>query len=233
MAKSKKTLEEVFLHRLETMCSKTPNGRVSGSALENALNWSVEGRYATVRRNLIAQGKVRAHQGGPGGSLECCTAVKPAGPTALKAFISYSHADAGLKTELLKHLSPLTRSGLINHWHDGDISVGKEWEREIWSNFRSADIIVLLITIDFINSEYCYDRELAAAVERHKSKRACIIPIIGRNCLWQDLPFGSIQATLQGKAVAAFADRDEALTQVAREIKKAADDLVKARVVAS
>ena len=224
---AKKTAEEIFLINLERMCAQSQSGKVSSNALEAAIGWTRSGTFTKTRDKLAAEGKIRRLPGGGGGLLEGVktqgTAPEP--PRALKAFISYCHADKDLKNELVKHLEPLRRSGLVNHWHDGDIIVGREWEKEIWLNFESADIILLLITIDFINSEYCYARELAAAVERHKSKQAIVIPVIGKNCLWEGLEFSSLHATLNGKAIASQPNRDDALTQVAREIKKAVEDL--------
>ncbi|WP_269715499.1 toll/interleukin-1 receptor domain-containing protein [Caulobacter sp. NIBR2454] len=224
---AKKTPDEMFLMRLEKMCAHSPSGRVSSNALEAALGWTRENAFSNARKRLIMRGLVRALPGGAGGLLECikAPAPEPVAPSALKAFVSYCHADKDLKTNLLKHLEPLRRSGLIDHWHDGDIVVGSEWEHEIWSNFESADIILLLITIDFINSEYCYKKELAAAVERHKAKQARVIPVIGMNCLWEGLEFSNLHATLGGKAIASQPNQDDALTQVAREIKKAAEEL--------
>lgn len=221
---AKRTFDEIFLHRLEAMSAKAPNGRVTGRALEGALGWTVEGRFADIRKQLIGQGKVRSLPGGAGGVLELVQVAPPAAVAPLRAFVSYCHSDKTLKTELLKHLEPLRRNGIVDHWHDGDITAGKEWQTEIWNQLRSAEIIILLVTIDFINSEYCYDKELAAAVERHKAGEARIIPIIGRNCFWQDLPFSQIQAVLNGKPIAAFPDRDDALTQVVKEIKAAAEE---------
>ena len=222
---AKRSLSEVFLDTLSEMAAAAPNGRVSGNALEAKLAWKVEGRYLKIRQELTRQGKVRAYPGGAGGALEPIKAVVPIGPKPLRAFVSYCHADAKLKDELLKHLAPLRRLGLVEHWHDGDISVGEKWEEAIWNQLRNADLVILLVTADFINSEYCYDRELTAAVERHDAGETRIVPIIGRNCLWHDLSFGKIQAALRGKAVRGQADLDEALTEVAKEIKAVAVEL--------
>lgn len=220
---AKRTLEQKFVDTLCEMTEKTPTGRVTASALETKLGWATKGRFTRVRKALIEQGKIRAFPGGAGGSLECVTIPVTSQP--LKAFLSYAHADKALAKELLKHLEPLSRIGLVQRWHDGDISVGKDWEKEIWSQLRAADIILLLITIDFINSEYCYEKELATAVERHKAKRAVIIPVIGRSCLWQNLPFSQIQAALNGRAILSQPNRDDALTQVAMEVKAAAEEM--------
>lgn len=222
---AKRSMPEVFVDTLVKMAAGTPNGRVSSNALEAKLAWTVEGRYTKIRQDLIKRGEIRAYPGGAGGSLEPVAQAGPPVPKALKAFISYSHADSALKNELLKHLAPLRRLELVDHWDDGEILVGQEWEKAIWGNLQEADIIILLITVDFINSEYCYTKELSAAVERHKTKSARIIPVIGRNCLWQNLSFGHIQATLNGKAILSLPNQDDALTEVAKEIKRVAEEL--------
>lgn len=229
---AKRTFQEVFLDTLLALAASTPNGRVSGSALEARLAWTVDGRYLKIRQQLIREGKIRAYPGGAGGSLEPVRAAIPAGPKPLKAFISYSHVDLILKEELRKHLQPLRRLGIVESWHDGDISAGDKWEEAILSSLRGADLVILLITADFINSEYCYDKELSEAVERHNAKQTRIIPVVGRNCLWHDLPFGQIQAALRGKAVASQPDIDEALTEIAKEIKNVALELRSARLPA-
>lgn len=210
---------------LSEMSVNTPNGRVSGNALEAKLAWTVDGRYTKIRQDVVKQGKVKSYAGGAGGSLELVRPPIPTGPVPLKTFVSYCHADTKLKDELLKHLAPLRRLLLVEHWHDGDISVGDKWEEKIWSQLRSADLVILLVTADFINSDYCYQQELKEAIDRHDAKLTRIVPVIGRNCLWHDLPFGNIQAALRGKAVRSLPDQDEALTEVAKEIKTVALEL--------
>lgn len=113
-------------------------------------------------------------------------------PKPLKAFISYSHADAAIKVDLLKHLTPLSRLGLVEAWHDGEIETGDKWADAIKGNLESADIIILLISVDFINSRYCNQIELTHAMEREANNTTVVIPVIARNCLWQEELFGSL-----------------------------------------
>ncbi|MGX7875113.1 toll/interleukin-1 receptor domain-containing protein [Mesorhizobium sp. ORM6] len=150
---------------------------------------------------------------------QSATTVKP---KPLKAFLSYSHRDAAIKAALIDHLAPLGRLGLVEAWHDGEIETGDKWADAIKDNLESADIIILLVSVDFINSRYCSQIELTRAMEREANKTAAIVPVIARNCLWQEEPFGSIQAALKGTAIASFSDRDEALTLVAGAIKEKA-----------
>ena len=74
----------------------------------------------------------------------------------LKIFYSYAHEDETLQTELEKHLSNLRRQGYITTWHDRDISAGQEWKREINDHLNEAHIILLLVSPDFMNTDYCY-----------------------------------------------------------------------------
>lgn len=110
-----------------------------------------------------------------------------------KIFISYSHQDEQFKENLISHLSSLKRRGLINEWHDRKILPGDNWDKNIKQELLDANIILLLISSDFIASNYCYDVEITKAIERHESKEAILIPIILRPCDWKDLPFSKIQ----------------------------------------
>ena len=83
----------------------------------------------------------------------------------LEVFIAYSHADERLKQKLLKHLSPLRRTGLVQTWHDGCIRAGVDWEREIGQHLNSSHIILLLISSSFIDSDYCYSVEMKRAIK--------------------------------------------------------------------
>lgn len=139
---------------------------------------------------------------------------------------SYSHADEALRNELEKHLSPLKRTGKNTTWHDRRIVPGQEFENQIDHYFSQADIILLLISSDFIASDYCYQVEMTNALERHKRGEAVVIPVILRECAWHQLPFGSIMAaTIDGKAISRFATHDEGYVQVAEAVSRAIANL--------
>jgi hypothetical protein len=92
------------------------------------------------------------------------------------------------------HLKLLKRQDIIQDWHDRDISAGTEWARQISTQLETADIILLLISPDFIASDYCWDIELKRAMERHEAGEARVIPIILRQTDWAGAPFGKLQA---------------------------------------
>lgn len=216
----------------------SPPNRVSSRALSQELDWS-EVRYQRARTRLIAAGVVKGVPGGPGGSLELLKGVEALAPKKAKAsraskgdpepitaFVSYSHADAKLKTELLKHLAPLEKLKLVSHWDDGEIKAGDPWEKAIADKLASAKLVLLLISSDFIASEYCYDKELTVALKRDKAKTARVLPIILRPCLWQDLSFGKLQAAPhEGKPITSWSSPDEAMMEVAMAVREAAQAL--------
>lgn len=141
---------------------------------------------------------------------------------SLKVFCSYSHKDESLQDELETHLKLLQMQGYIETWHDRKILPGNEWEGEIDQNLERADIILLLISIDFILSEYCFDIEMKRALERHEDGEAIVIPIILRKVdnLFE-LPFGKLQALPKdGTAVKSWSDRDEAWSDVIAGIRR-------------
>ncbi|EAR9858063.1 toll/interleukin-1 receptor domain-containing protein [Salmonella enterica subsp. enterica serovar Cubana] len=139
---------------------------------------------------------------------------------------SYSHADEALRNELEKHLSPLKRMGKITTWHDRCIIPWQEFENQIDLYFSQADIILLLISSDFIASDYCYQVEMTNALERHNRGEAVVIPVILRECDWHQLPFGRIMAaTIDGKPITKFASHDDGYFQVAGAVSRAIANL--------
>lgn len=141
----------------------------------------------------------------------------------IRVFISYSHADEELRQVLDKHLMSLRHQGLIEVWHDRRIGAGEEWAGQIDENIRNAHIILILISADFIASRYCYEIELAHAMERHGRGEAVVIPVILRPCDWHDLAFGKMQAaTRDGRPVVKFPTLDDGFLEVVNSLKLAA-----------
>lgn len=139
-----------------------------------------------------------------------------------KIFFSYSHADEELADMLQKHLAAMKNNGLITTWHDRCIRAGDEFGGEIDRNLNDADVILLLVSSDFIASRYCYEIEMARAIERHEAREARVIPVILRPCDWHDTPFGKLLAAPKdGKPVRKWPDLDEAFLDVVNAIKSA------------
>ena len=141
-------------------------------------------------------------------------------------FISYSHKDEERKKALDTHLSILSRQSVIETWHARKIIPGQEFDDEINKNLEAADIIMLLVSSDFMASDYCYTEEMTRAIERHDAGETRVIPVIVRSVDWTDAPFAKLTAApTDGKAVASWTDPDEAWTDVVKGIKMAVEEL--------
>ncbi len=220
------TFEDRFLKCLERL-SDRKDVAVSNSKLMEELGWQ-EDRYEKTRDILIAR-KIIKTSLGRGGPIKFVKLpeklVKEREP--LKVFISYSHKDEEITQFLLDHLFPLERLKMIKIWCDRQIKPGDEWGGEISSSLESANIIILIVSVDFIKSTYCYDVELERAIERHNNKEARVIPVIARQCVWRHSPFRDLLALPKdGKAISTL-NRDDALTAVAEAIFKIADEMLK------
>jgi TIR domain len=222
--KKRRTLAELFVDKLEDLSDGKAN-LISNKALREALKWD-EPKYKRIRSELWFQGKIIRGRG-YGGSVGL---ARGGGVEALDVFVSYSHADEQAKNDLLKHLEPLRRLEIIKAWHDRMLKPGEDWGKKISDNLEKADIILLLVSIDFINSPYCYDIELDRAIERHTNGESVVIPVILRSCMWKSTPFGTIQAVPRdGRPVNLWNDRDEAFMNIAEGIKQMAEELLNSR----
>jgi len=124
---------------------------------------------------------------------------KPAVPAARRetqpttTFISYAHKDEPLRAELDTHLKPLVRTGELDAWHDRSITPGEKWEGQINDNLQRADIVLLLLSPDFIASDYCH-KEMEIALQREAAGQTRVVPIVARPCGWQHIPVHANQA---------------------------------------
>jgi formylglycine-generating enzyme required for sulfatase activity len=159
------------------------------------------------------------------------------GQERLKLFVSYSHEDEACCKELGKYLGQLQDVELIEPWTDGQILAGDNWDDEILNNLRQADIILLLISIDFLQSKYIKSKELVVARERHAKGEARILPVVLRKCRWKWEPYklGQYQALPQGgKPIYGTSiqhEIEEALDQVVEGIEQTARQILLRRSV--
>src|SRR5690242_12654153 len=98
----------------------------------------------------------------------------------VQVFISYSSRDEQYREDLETHLSLLRREGVLDLWHFRKIPAGDEWEKLISSQLENASLILLLVSPDFLASDYCYDIEMRHALEKHDAGTARVIPILVR-----------------------------------------------------
>lgn len=135
-------------------------------------------------------------------------------------FISYADRDKEFKNELQKHLSGLKRINLIRDWEGRAILPGQDWEDEIRQKLEQAEVVLFLVSSDFLASEYINDVEIKKTIERHSQGRVRIIPIILRPCDFDSLPIKRYQALPEGaRAISLWENKDEAYLNIVNRIK--------------
>lgn len=141
-----------------------------------------------------------------------------------KVFISYSKKDVNaVEEKLLRDLRSLVRQQKIDIFYDKKLLVGTDWDTEIKTQLQQADIIILIVSPDFIATDYILDVEINKAIERHDKNEAKVIPIILRPCDWtgEATPISKLNAIpSKGKAITTFDNQDEAWLEVLQQIKK-------------
>jgi CheY-like chemotaxis protein len=146
-------------------------------------------------------------------------------PAPVNLFYSYAHEDESLRNELCGHLKILERRGLLSQWHDRQIQPGEDWHSQISGELQTADLVLLLVSTDFINSDYIFGSELTVAMQRHAAGFATVVPIIVRavNIETEDadaFPFMKLQGLPTDlRPVTSWPNRDEAWTNVAKGLR--------------
>lgn len=136
-------------------------------------------------------------------------------------FYCYAHEDDALREQLARHLSPLRRLRYITGWFDRDIRAGTNWERESQARLDTANIILLLISADFMASDYCYTIEMQRALEKHRAGTAHVIPILLRPVEWERTPIGELSALpTDKKPITQWEDKDAAWLNVVQGINE-------------
>ncbi|WP_332778326.1 toll/interleukin-1 receptor domain-containing protein [Polaromonas sp.] len=208
---------DLFLKRLAKLAGND-GGFVNNESLRTELNWE-KAKYRAIHSSLRQEEQIVVKRGR--GGLVALAGNKKT--ERLRLFVSYSHIDKDLKDRLVRHLRPLEHENLVEVWVDHQVQAGDDWDKEIAKKLSQADIVLTLVSIDFINSKYCYDIELEKALEREADGEAKVIPVILRSCLWTKSPLGRLKALpTDGKAVTTWHDIDEALTVVASGVRDAA-----------
>jgi len=138
-----------------------------------------------------------------------------------KIFYSYSHKDRDLRDRLAVFLAPLKHKQMITEWSDQEIMPGDLWDGEISRKLDEANLILLLVSPDFLASEYCFSVEVERAIARRKRGEALVVPILLKKCLWEDSPFSELQLIPRdAKPVVGWPSIDEGMTTIAEELRK-------------
>ena len=141
-------------------------------------------------------------------------------------FYSYAHEDETLRDKLAGHLKIMEWRGVLRSWHDRAIVPGEDWDQAIHEGLSTADLVLLLISVDFIAFDYIWSHELKVAMERHRSGDARVVPVILRAVDIEDAPFAGLQALPTDlRPVTLWANRDEAWTNVAKGIRRTVQEI--------
>ena len=145
---------------------------------------------------------------------------------AVDLFYSYAHEDEALRDELAGHLKIMERRGVIRPWHDRRIDPGTRWDREIDRQLARADLVLLLVSKDFINSDYIWGHELDTAMRRQRSGEASVVPVMLRAVDIAGAPFAELQGLPSDlRPVTSWPNRDEAWTDVAKGIRRTVEQI--------
>ena len=161
-----------------------------------------------------------------GGRLKKNTNSKKDNDHALQLLLLYHEADTPLREELEKHLASLRGGGWIETWHEGKISTGNDRDQAIAQYLQTADIIVPLVTANFMDSDSLYEQDLQIALQRHENGQAKLVPILMTPYNLYDTVFEDLNTLLpkpRGKAVSEKPDREAALADIAKEIRTIID----------
>lgn len=142
----------------------------------------------------------------------------------MKVFISYSHHDTGVLDRLHVHLATMRKDGLIDTWYDREILAGDVLDNEISDELETSDVIVLLVSPDFLASDYCVDREMVRALELHESEKARVVPIIIEPCDWKSIEVLRRLKALprDGKPISDWTNANTAFLDIVQELRRIA-----------
>lgn len=161
-----------------------------------------------------------------------CTMIEAARSpqAALELFFSYAHEDARYRERLQRHLSTLRNEGLVADWHDGMLTPGAEWDVEIRARLARADIVVLLVSADFLASDYIARVELQEALRRDRARQSSVVPVVVQPCDWRSTDLGRLQALPRGaKPISRWRHPEEAYLDVAQGIRAAGEEILARR----
>jgi hypothetical protein len=176
--------------------------------------------YAEGIKKVQDQWLVEVERWGVPATLELDQPRHRGAPTV---FVSYSHADHAFFEELSTHLAILRRKGVIDFWHEGRIRAGEDWSKVIKRPLEESQIVILLISANFLSSDFALKYELPLALERQKKGKAVVIPVILRPCIWEYSPIASLQVfPSDGRSLAESTNLDRTWIALARQVEEAA-----------
>jgi internalin A len=152
-------------------------------------------------------------------------------PPPLRLFLSYAHADEEYIERLRKELKLLERNGSIRPWYDRALTAGELWEPRILQELESAEVVVIQLSPDFLASDFCVLKELAAAIERKRAGRAELVAYVLRECGWKQVrELGNFQMLPKDlKPVRSWRDPDRFWRAIAEGVASSVEKLRRAK----
>ncbi|WP_437948013.1 tetratricopeptide repeat protein [Sorangium sp. So ce296] len=148
----------------------------------------------------------------------------------VRLFISAVPKDVALRDELDVCLKPHERGGRIDVWHEGRVGAGDASAAEARARLEAADIVVLLVSPDFLASDRHHHEEAARALARSAAGEVVVVPVPVRHCDWSWTGFGRLKPLpAGGRPVNAWPDRDEPWNEVTRGLLEVADQVARRR----
>jgi hypothetical protein len=144
----------------------------------------------------------------------------------IEVFISYAHEDKLLRDRLAIQLANLRRQGVIRDWFNGDVVPGSEWRKETEQRLESAQLILLLISADYMASDFSYSIEMKRAIQRHKNGTARVLPILLRPTDYEGAPFAELRMLpTDNKPLTRWPNHDDAFENIVKGIRRAINEL--------
>lgn len=223
----------------EILLENALNGRISdpfdAARVAAQLGWEVNRIYQVrarilekhdqeakaERRGKRAPGRARSTSSDAevrgGTATPRAHAIRTKGPGPVEVFIAYARADAALREMLDRHFTVLRRNGRIRDWNDEQVLAGQEFARTKREKLDRADVVLLLISSDFLDS---YGPEIERALERHHADDAVVVPVLLRRCHWEATELGKLTPLPKnGVPVKSWQDHDEAFYDIVQGIE--------------
>jgi hypothetical protein len=179
---------------------------------------------ALIRQGLVRQGEHGTHPVRYGlyqRLLEPDPAAAPARRRRLRLFYSYADKDEALRERLEVHLKLLERQGLIEPWHQRCLLPGSDARAETDRHLDQADLVLLLVSVDFLASNECWDEQMTRALERHETGKARVVPVLLRPCDLLSAPFAKLTPLPEDRVpVTRWTDQEDAWANVAHGLRR-------------
>lgn len=145
-----------------------------------------------------------------------------------QVFVSYSHADSDHLQRLKVHLRPFERQSRVDVWSDAKIKAGQQWRKEIETALGRAAVAILMISADFLASDFVSDNELPPLLEAAQSDGVKILPVILKPCAFTSVSslsqFQAINDPVRPLISLDEAQREQIWVTLAQTTKEAIDE---------